>query len=88
MNTQQYVVPLNSWSGQGVYFVKIYDASNNWQTYNLTVNGNGNNVRTFNLPQGWNSPASTGTINQSLISPAGPFAVALIWDGTSWFSAI
>jgi hypothetical protein len=29
MNTQQFVVPLNSWSGQGVYFVKIYDASNN-----------------------------------------------------------
>ena len=29
MNTQQYVVPLNSWSGQGMYFVKIYDASNN-----------------------------------------------------------
>lgn len=29
MNTQQYVVPLNSWGGQGVYFVKIYDASNN-----------------------------------------------------------
>ena len=29
MNTQQYVVPLNSWSGQGIYFVKIYDGSNN-----------------------------------------------------------
>jgi hypothetical protein len=29
MNTQQYVVPLNTWSGQGVYFVKIYDGSNN-----------------------------------------------------------
>jgi uncharacterized delta-60 repeat protein len=29
MNTQQYVVPLNTWSGQGIYFVKIYDASNN-----------------------------------------------------------
>lgn len=29
MNTPQYVVPLNSWSGQGIYFVKIYDASNN-----------------------------------------------------------
>jgi hypothetical protein len=29
MNTQQYVVPLNTWSGAGVYFVKIYDASNN-----------------------------------------------------------
>jgi hypothetical protein len=29
MNTQQYNVPLNTWSGTGVYFVKIYDASNN-----------------------------------------------------------
>jgi hypothetical protein len=29
MNTQQYVVPLNTWSGIGVYFVKIYDAANN-----------------------------------------------------------
>jgi hypothetical protein len=29
MNTPQYVVPLNSWSGQGLYFVKIYDAANN-----------------------------------------------------------
>jgi hypothetical protein len=29
MNTQQYIVPLNTWTGQGVYFVKIYDASNN-----------------------------------------------------------
>ena len=29
MNTQQYVVPLNTWSGQGVYFVKIYDTQGN-----------------------------------------------------------
>jgi hypothetical protein len=29
MNTQQYVVPLNTWGGTGVYFVKIYDAANN-----------------------------------------------------------
>jgi hypothetical protein len=29
MNTQQYVVPLSSCSGKGVYFVKIYDGSNN-----------------------------------------------------------
>ena len=29
MNTQQYVVPLNTWGGQGIYFLKIYDASNN-----------------------------------------------------------
>lgn len=26
MNTQQYVVPLTTWTGQGVYFVKLYDA--------------------------------------------------------------
>lgn len=29
MNTQQYVVPLNTWGGTGVFFVKIYDAFNN-----------------------------------------------------------
>ena len=29
MNKQQYTIPLNTWGGQGVYFVKIYDASNN-----------------------------------------------------------
>jgi hypothetical protein len=29
MNTQQYVVPLNTWTGHGIYFVKIYDALNN-----------------------------------------------------------
>ena len=28
MNTQQYVVPLNTWTGQGMYFVKIIDAQN------------------------------------------------------------
>jgi hypothetical protein len=28
MNTQQYVVPLNSWTGQGMYFVKINNAQN------------------------------------------------------------
>jgi hypothetical protein len=29
MNQQKYTIPLNTWGGQGVYFVKIYDASNN-----------------------------------------------------------
>lgn len=29
MNTQQYYVALNSWGGTGMYFVGIYDASNN-----------------------------------------------------------
>lgn len=29
MNTQQYFVPLNTWTGQGLYFVKIFDASSN-----------------------------------------------------------
>ena len=28
MNTQQYVLPLNSWTGQGMYFVKIINAQN------------------------------------------------------------
>ena len=28
MNTQQYVIPLNTWTGQGVYFVKIINAEN------------------------------------------------------------
>jgi hypothetical protein len=28
MNTQQYNVALNSWTGQGIYFVKVYDAGN------------------------------------------------------------
>jgi hypothetical protein len=28
MNTQQYVVPLNTWSGKGMYFVKISNAQN------------------------------------------------------------
>lgn len=29
MNTQQYYVALNSWSGNGIYFVKVFDAQNN-----------------------------------------------------------
>lgn len=29
MDTQQYEVQLNTWTGTGLYFVKIYDASNN-----------------------------------------------------------
>jgi hypothetical protein len=29
MNQQQYTVPLNTWGGNGVYLVKIYDASSN-----------------------------------------------------------
>ena len=29
MNQQQYTIPLNTWGGKGVYFVKIYDDSNN-----------------------------------------------------------
>ncbi len=29
MNQQQYSVPLNTWTGKGMYLVKIYDASNN-----------------------------------------------------------
>jgi len=28
MNTQQYVIPLHTWTGQGMYFVKIINAQN------------------------------------------------------------
>jgi hypothetical protein len=28
MNTQQYIIPLNTWTGQGMYFVKIINAQN------------------------------------------------------------
>jgi hypothetical protein len=28
MNTQQYIIPLNTWTGQGIYFVKIINAQN------------------------------------------------------------
>jgi hypothetical protein len=29
MNTQQYYIPLNSWSGQGIYFVNVIDGQGN-----------------------------------------------------------
>ena len=28
MDTQQYVIPLNTWTGQGMYFFKIINAQN------------------------------------------------------------
>ena len=28
MNTQQYVIPLNTWTGKGMYFVKIINSEN------------------------------------------------------------
>jgi hypothetical protein len=70
-------------------WVKIYDGSLNWTTYNLTVSGNGNQIRTVNMmgAPSWNSAASTVTLNQNAISPNGPLAAMFIWNGTNWYSA-
>jgi hypothetical protein len=39
ITSQQSIVPLDSLSGKGMYFVKIYDASNNLQeTKKIIVN--------------------------------------------------
>lgn len=80
-------LPANPTTGD---WVKVYDGSLNWQTYNLTVNGNGNNVRTMNMggSMTWNSPASTATLNQQLISPVGPFPASFIWNGSVWSGAM
>jgi len=32
LNQQQYSIPLNSWTGKGIYLVKVYDASSNLLT--------------------------------------------------------
>ena len=70
-------------------WVKIYDGSLNWTTYNLTVSGNGNQIRTVNMmgAPSWNSAANSVTLNQNAISPNGPLAAMFIWNGTNWYSA-
>ena len=70
-------------------WVKIYDGSLNWTTYNLTVSGNGNQIRTVNTMGAttWNSAANSVTLNQNAISPNGPLAAMFIWNGTNWYSA-
>lgn len=70
-------------------WVKIYDGSLNWTTYNLTVSGNGNQIRTVDMMAGqtWGTAASTATLNQSAISPTGPLASSFVWNGTHWYGA-
>jgi hypothetical protein len=71
-------------------WVKIYDGSLNWSTYNLTVNGNGNQIRVVNMmspPVSWGTPANSVTLSQSAISPNGPLGVIFNWDGTHWYTA-
>jgi len=70
-------------------WVKIYDGSLNWTTYNLTVSGNGNQIRTVNIMGAptWNSAANSVTLNQNAISPTGPLGAVFIWNGTHWYSA-
>jgi hypothetical protein len=72
-------------------WVRVYDGSLNWTTYNLTVSGNGNNVRVVTNPgpsPTWGTSASTATISQSITSPVGPLAVTFIWNGTVWSAAM
>jgi hypothetical protein len=70
-------------------WVKVYDGSLGWQTYNLTVNGNGNNIKTYNMGGGgWSTASSTATLNQQMISPVGPFPASFIWDGFVWYGAM
>lgn len=70
-------------------WVKIYDGSLNWTTYNLTVSGNGNQIKTVSMmgAPSWNSAANSVTLNQNAISPNGPLAAVFIWNGTNWYSA-
>jgi hypothetical protein len=71
-------------------WVKIYDGSLNWSTYNLTVNGNGNQIRVVNMmspPVSWDTAANSVTLTQSAISPNGPLGVIFNWDGTYWNTA-
>jgi hypothetical protein len=70
-------------------WVKIYDGSLNWTTYNLTVSGNGNQIRTVNTmgASTWNTAANSVTLNQNAISPTGPLGAVFIWNGTHWYSA-
>ena len=69
-------------------WVKIYDGSLNWQTYNMTVNGNGNQIRTVNMMGAptWNSAANSITVSSTAISPTGPLASAYVWNGSYWFT--
>jgi hypothetical protein len=70
-------------------WVKFYDASLNWQTNPLSVGGNGQNIKTINMGGGgWNSPASSVSVNQAMISPVGPFPASFVWDGSYWHGAM
>ena len=85
-STKTVTLPASPTAGD---WVKIYDGSLNWTTYNLTVNGNGNNIRTVDMGAGqvWGTPASTATLNQSAISPTGPLGATFVWNGTYWHGA-
>lgn len=79
-------LPANPTAGD---WVKVYDGSLGWQTYNLTVNGNGNNIKTYNMGGGgWSTASGTATLNQQMISPVGPFPASFIWDGFVWYGAM
>lgn len=82
-------LPANPTTGD---WVVVYDAELQWQTNNLTISGNGNNVRIMSMggPGGfaWNSPASSVTVNQAMYSPVGPLPLRIVWNGTVWSTAM
>lgn len=73
-------------------WVKVYDGELTWVTNNLTVNGNGNNIRIFNMggggSPGYAASASTAVLNQAMYSPVGAFAAAFVWNGSVWSGAM
>lgn len=72
-------------------WVSLYDGELKWQTNNLTVDGNGHNVRIIVMggPSGftWGASAGTVTLNQAAYSPTGPLPSRFIWNGTVWSGA-
>ena len=72
-------------------WVRIYDAELLWNSNNLTVNGNGNNVRKYD--QGLNTYTAP-SVSVVVSSPwpynpaAGSYGLLFVWNGTVWSSAI
>jgi hypothetical protein len=70
----------------GDWFV-VYDFDQKFSTNNLTINGNGKNVRYWDLmgsPPGWTAGSGTLALNQSFAGPVGTTAQRFVYDGTVW----
>jgi hypothetical protein len=70
----------------GDWFV-VYDFDQNFPANNLTLDGNGKNVRYWDLmgsPAGWTAGSATLAINQSYAGPVGTTAQRFVYNGTVW----